>query len=183
MQRKEMEILNAAAVMVREGGYNAFSFRGIAKEVGIKSSSVHYHFPTKELLGVAVVAYYTESFFEALGEPEDLIAAQKDPIEIYIDVFKAALIRDKRMCLCGILAAEVDSLPSSVAEETRIFFKRNIDWLFRSYNLKGFNSTAKIKALQTLATLEGAMITSNILDDPDTFSSIANLILSDYSKA
>ena len=57
MEKKEQAILKITEEMVRRGGYNGFSFREIAKQVGIKSSSVHYHFPTKEDLGVAVAKY------------------------------------------------------------------------------------------------------------------------------
>ena len=45
---KKQELLAVAQNKVREGGYNNFSFRELAKEVGIKSASVHYHFPTKQ---------------------------------------------------------------------------------------------------------------------------------------
>jgi len=41
-------ILNAAERRMQFGGFGGFSFREIAADVGIKSSSVHYHFPTKE---------------------------------------------------------------------------------------------------------------------------------------
>ncbi len=40
-------IMDAAELRMRGGGFNGFSFREIADDVGIKSSSVHYHFPTK----------------------------------------------------------------------------------------------------------------------------------------
>lgn len=33
--------------MMQTRGYNGLSFRELAKEVGIKSASIHYHFPTK----------------------------------------------------------------------------------------------------------------------------------------
>ncbi|MEM7678447.1 MAG: TetR/AcrR family transcriptional regulator, partial [Myxococcota bacterium] len=73
MEGNQDAILKAAEEMVRQGGYNAFSFRAIADVVGIKSSSVHYYFPTKEDLGVAVAKYYTHRFIESLGEPHALI--------------------------------------------------------------------------------------------------------------
>ena len=54
-------ILDAAEARMRLGGFNGFSFRGIAADVGVKSSSVHYHFPTKETLAAAVIHRYTDS--------------------------------------------------------------------------------------------------------------------------
>jgi DNA-directed RNA polymerase specialized sigma24 family protein len=37
-------IMDAARAMVQARGYNGLSFRELAKEVGVKSASVHYHF-------------------------------------------------------------------------------------------------------------------------------------------
>ena len=60
-------ILEAAEARLRSDGYGAVSFRDLANDVGVKSASVHYHFPRKEDLGVAVVKAYTEKVFAALG--------------------------------------------------------------------------------------------------------------------
>jgi TetR/AcrR family transcriptional repressor of nem operon len=61
---------------VQARGYNALSFREIAKDVGIKSASIHYYFPTKGDLGVALAKRYTDDavgYFESLlAEPLDL---------------------------------------------------------------------------------------------------------------
>jgi len=173
---KELAILKAAELLVREGGYNAFSFREIAKIVGIKSASVHYHFPTKEDLGAAVAKYYTDKLFSALGEPEDLIADQKDPIDAYIAVFKHALIHDKKMCLCGMLGAEIEGLPKAVAKQTRAFFELSIEWLTRAYGNTHPEELAAKKAIQTLSLLEGALITSNSLGDIRAFDNAVELI-------
>ena len=44
-------ILSAAEKRVRAVGFNAVSFRDLANDVGVKSSSVHYHLPRKQDLG------------------------------------------------------------------------------------------------------------------------------------
>jgi TetR/AcrR family transcriptional regulator, transcriptional repressor for nem operon len=169
MENREKEILRAAEDMVRKGGYNSFSFRDVADAIGIKSSSVHYHFSTKADLGVAVAAYYTEMFLDALGNPDELITANKDPIQVYTKAFREALTKDERMCLCGLLGAEVNGLPPEVAAQTKVFFKRNIEWLTQAHTLQSGRKGAKNKALHTLALLEGAMIVSNVLGDIEAF--------------
>ena len=55
------KILNAAQHMLQTRGFNAFSYRDLAAEVNIKSSSVHYHFPTKEDLAVALLEKYSNA--------------------------------------------------------------------------------------------------------------------------
>ena len=57
------KLLDAAEYRMRRGGYNAVSFRDLASDTDIKSSSVHYHFPRKEYLGVALIKRYAERFF------------------------------------------------------------------------------------------------------------------------
>jgi len=61
-------------VKVRLGGYNNFSFREIANEVGIKSARVHYHFPTKADLGAELAHQYTDAFLGALGDFDEIKA-------------------------------------------------------------------------------------------------------------
>ena len=67
MGNSQKKILDVATRMVREGGYNHFSFREIANEVGIKSSSVHYYFPTKADLGAALVTNFYRFVYGASG--------------------------------------------------------------------------------------------------------------------
>lgn len=170
MSKKE-ELLKAAQLQVRSGGYNNFSFRELATEVGIKSASVHYHFPTKSDLGAALAHRYTNDFLEALGEPDELYAAGKNPINVYIDLFRQALVRDKKMCLCGLLGAETDSLPDKVLFETKLFFERNIAWLTQAHTVIATDNkeNAKRNAIKTIAILEGVMMISKTLGDNQIF--------------
>ena len=107
MSDTEQSILNTTEDMIRQGGYNGFSFRNIADAIGIKSSSVHYHFETKEKLAVATTKRYTENFITSLGDPEQLKANGVNPVVYYIGAFRDAIISDKGMCLCGILGTEM----------------------------------------------------------------------------
>ncbi len=170
-QDKELAILEAAEEMVRQGGYNCFSFRNIATAVGIKSSSVHYHFATKEDLGVAVTQYYTDKFLGSLGgNPDQLKARGEDPITSYVAAFRSALSEDKGMCMCGMLGAEADDLPDRIVNEIRQFFQRNVEWLEQAYRVKGCDEAlVKKKALQALSCLEGAMLISNASNDLSIF--------------
>jgi TetR/AcrR family transcriptional regulator, transcriptional repressor for nem operon len=48
-------LLDAAGELLQKVGYTSFSFRDLAVQVGIRSASIHYHFPTKTDLGLALV--------------------------------------------------------------------------------------------------------------------------------
>ena len=59
------QLLAAAADLLQRVGYASFSFRDLADAVGIRAASVHYHFPTKADLGVALV-----DWFRAQSDPQ-----------------------------------------------------------------------------------------------------------------
>lgn len=172
MTRKQ-ELITVAQTKVREGGYNNFSFRELAKEVGIKSASVHYHFPTKADLGAEVAKQYTDAFMNALGEPKAISDAGNDPIIAFATLFKSSLHQDKQMCLCGLLGAEADILPDLVRGEVKHFFKRTLVWLEQAYSYSKQSNTlnAKQLAIQTMSVLEGAMMISIVNEDNSIFDS------------
>lgn len=162
-------ILDVAERMARQGGYNAFSFRDIANEIGVKSASIHYHFPTKEDLGQAMVRRYTDRFLDALGAPDD--AEPQKMLARYVDVYRKALVEQQLMCLCGMFGAEIAKLPEPVSVRTREFFQRNLDWLETVFRAAGTADPHK-KSGETIARLEGAMILARAMNDMDLFQRI-----------
>jgi TetR/AcrR family transcriptional repressor of nem operon len=68
---RRAQILNAASLRVRLGGYHGFSFRDVAADVGVRAASVHYHFATKADLGAALVDHAAEAVFDTLGPAEE----------------------------------------------------------------------------------------------------------------
>jgi len=167
MSKKEA-LLKAAEDKVRLGGYSNFSFRELASEIGIKSASVHYHFPTKADLGAELAHQYTNAFLNALGTPSEHKANGKNPIDVYTQLFRNALVTDRKMCLCGLLGAESDSLPDKVRLEVKRFFNQNLEWLTEAHRANG-EQQPKQAAIQTVSLLEGAMMISKTLDDNSYF--------------
>ncbi len=177
MENKRIEILKTAQSMIQKGGYNSFSFRGIADAVKIKSSSVHYYYKKKEDLVVAVVEYYTNNFMDSLEEKKNNSSdPNSDMIEIYIKVFTESFNKNKNMCLCGLLGSEINYLPESIRDKIKIFFARNIDWLVNVYSEKGINKKDAIRKSKTLlGLLEGAMILNQTMENDFTFDYLNNI--------
>lgn len=170
------QILEIAERRMRLAGYNAVSYRDIAAEMGIKSASLHYHFPKKEDLGVALVQRYSAAFNEGLG---DKAAPETDPrknITAFVACYRQALEAQGLVCLCAVLGAEASGLPASVTNEVKAFFETNIAWLSTQYKAMGFpNPTDQAKT--TLSLLEGAMIISVVNDDISVFDAATKLVL------
>lgn len=165
MNQRASDIIDSAIQMIREGGYHAFSFRQIAAELGIKSASIHYHFPSKEDLGVAVTQRYTEDFLKSLGSPSD----HKKPAHFYIQTFQDSLEKYAAACVCGILAAEAGRLPLVIRETLTDFTTRNIAWLEEalSYQCPDWpKKKVKETALSTFSALEGGMTFAALASNP-----------------
>jgi TetR/AcrR family transcriptional repressor of nem operon len=122
-------ILAEARATVQAQGYNRLSFRDLAGAVRIKSASVHYHFPTKADLGVAMVRDYCARARDHLAAVLEETDRLGERLRRYTGLFRKALERDGRMCLCGILAAEIDTLPEELRVEVRAFTALNVAWL------------------------------------------------------
>lgn len=155
-------LMDLAEAHISDSGYNGYSFRDLAAEAGIKSSSVHHHFPTKAALTVAVMHRYTDNVLAAVAKAT---AEGADVVSAYLSVFRNVLQTTGRMCMGGALGAETGGLPPEVAQASRDFFKRVTDDI--AERLTGSDRSAR--ALQIFATLEGAMILARALGDTDVF--------------
>jgi TetR/AcrR family transcriptional repressor of nem operon len=164
-------LMDLAEAHIRNAGYGGFSFRDLAAEIGIKSASVHHHFPTKSTMAAAVARRYADRFFAAVTRQPNETA--DDAIGVYRSTFKAALDRDGLMCLFGVLGAEAGGLSPEIASEILSFFHRCIEDL--SQRIGGPNGRAR--AFQVIATLEGGMMLARAYHDTAVFDqAVASLV-------
>jgi TetR/AcrR family transcriptional repressor of nem operon len=159
-------ILDAAESRARAAGYDGFSFRDLAADIGIKSASIHYHFPTKADLAEALVRRYTQRALHHLGEAETLTA--REAVERVCRLFERALIDEDRMCLCGLFGAQRDGLPAPVARATGEFFRCLIGFLAPFVPHRPGGSSAE----SIIAALEGGLILARSLEDPQVFHQV-----------
>ncbi|NEJ24132.1 hypothetical protein GR247_28830 [Rhizobium leguminosarum] len=131
--------------------------------VGIKSASIYYHFATKAELGAAMVACYETRVLAAIGSSEDEreLTVKLDGIR---SAFRAGLARGDGMCLCGVLATEIHSLPPLVVAATRHYFAACNEWLCQALVHAGVGEPSR-KAFRLTALLQGAMMQAIALDD------------------
>ena len=107
-------ILDVAELLVQVRGFNAFSYTDVARELGISTAAVHYHFAGKAELGEALIARYAARFAQDLAA----ISARCTLAPARLDGFAGlhlAVLLQRRMCVCGVLAAEYQTLPQSDA--------------------------------------------------------------------
>ncbi|MEL6183245.1 MAG: TetR/AcrR family transcriptional regulator [Myxococcota bacterium] len=165
-------IMDVAEGAARREGWDGFSFRRLADAVGIKSASVHYHFPNKEALGVALTDRYTDRFLGSLGSPEEAGALKRA-----VEGFRSALGPDGGMCLCGLFAAEIEGLPEDVRGSVRNFFVRLRAWLEAAYAAAGSVRPGE-QASVAISLLEGGLLVARALGDHEHFERSAVQVMS-----
>jgi TetR/AcrR family transcriptional repressor of nem operon len=125
------QLLDAAQRLVQTRGHNGFSFRDLSQEVGIRTASIHYHFPTKTDLAMALVRRYRETIGEAMAD----IAVQRDSLGERLDatvrLYTDTLRNASRICVCAALAGEYQSLPRAVQIELGKLITDGERWIAR----------------------------------------------------
>lgn len=124
-------LLDAAQRLVQTRGHNGFSFRDLSEEVGIRTASIHYYFPTKTDLAVALVRRYRRGLDDAMAD----IAVRKDALAERLDatiaLYTETLGNEARICLCAALAGEYLSLPRAVRAELQELITDSERWIAR----------------------------------------------------
>lgn len=181
---KKFEILDAAQEIIQTRGYNAFSYADISKAVGIRKASIHHHFPSKSSLGVAVIRRYREIFNNCLAEFELRKKSWIEKIHDYAMLYEEVLLKNK-LCLCGMLASDIETLPRVLQKEIRGFFEDNEVWLAKILSTR-YKSMPKPRlneiAWQIISTLQGAVIMARMQNKSEIFSSTLRELLAQLGK-
>ena len=124
------EILDVAQDLIQTRGYSAFSYQDISDSLGIRKASIHYHFPSKTDLGVAVVDRYVARFGAGLATiSADPSQSSMAMLDYYIEPYAAFAKTPDRICLCGALAGEILALPPELRTHVDGFFRTHQEWL------------------------------------------------------
>ncbi len=165
-------IADVAQTLVQEVGYNGFSFEHIAQLVGMRKASIHHHFATKADLGLVVVDRYAAEFDDALRQILTAVKSAPDRLNAYANLFEETFQNKHDLCVCGMLAAESNSLLAPVKAAIQQFFQSNLVWLgdvieegLSSGTLKS-SQAPKVLAQALLSLLEGAMLVGRNMDQP-----------------
>ena len=150
-------LLDAAERRARAAGYHGFSFRDLAADVGIKSASVHYHFPTKADLAYELMERYRAKALDFLGEADGARSA----LDRLVHLFRLAA-HDGEMCLCGALGASSTVLPPPVQQSATGFSGALVDWL---KSAPDYDSALPMPPEAVVALLEGALLLSVTAQD------------------
>jgi TetR/AcrR family transcriptional repressor of nem operon len=175
-------ILDVAERLVQVRGFNGFSYADVASELGVTTAALHYHFAGKAELGEALIRRYAARFAAALAEIDARGTDAPSKLDAYASLYLDVL-RDERMCLCGMLAADYQTLPQPMRDAVVRFFDDNEAWLGRVLQQGQAAGTLRVtgsaeEAAQTIVGgLEGAMLVARPYGGTARFEAAASRLL------
>jgi len=163
IENSKRTILNLAEALLQDKGFNGFSYAHIASELGVKNAAIHYHFPTKEDLSIAVIQRYRERFKLWINNSriKDLAPAQK--LDWFFNIYTDMRADKGKVCLVGSMEAEFNSIPAGLQTEVQALHKELLAWLQemladgRAVGAFQFNGEPVNKAALILSSLQGAL--------------------------
>lgn len=180
------QILNIAQDFIQKRGYNAFSYADIAREIGIKTASIHYHFPSKSDLGLSLIIRYANQFSDSLAIADSRSDSGFDKLKAFTNLYFEVL-QDEKICLCGMLATDIESLSEDMRSGIRDFFMENESWLARVFregrNDGSIKSEGNIDARAKMfhSGIQGALLTSKAMGSEERFVVITQELLKSLS--
>jgi TetR/AcrR family transcriptional repressor of nem operon len=175
-------ILDVAERLVQTRGFNGFSYADVAEELSVTKASLHYHFRGKAELGEALIDRYAERFEASLAQIAEREGDAGKALLAYAGLY-ADVLADQRMCLCGMLAAEYETLPEPMREAIVRFFDMNEAWLAqvlsrgRDAGTLSFSGPPRETARSILDSLEGAMLVERARGGIGRFRSTAQRLV------
>ena len=119
------KILDLAETLMLSRGFNAFSYQHISAELGVRNAAIHYHFPKKTDLGVALIERYCHRFERFTQGQADLPPLEQ--LERYFGLADRYYVQ-QQICPSGILSAELQTLPDEMQIQTRVFVNLMRAW-------------------------------------------------------
>jgi TetR/AcrR family transcriptional regulator, transcriptional repressor for nem operon len=179
---KKTEIMQFAERELASKGIHGFSFRDVAVGCNIKSSSVHYHFPKKNDLIIAVLeqcARKVRQQFEGLDREE---AEPHRRLGLYLESVRG-LARDcvtSTFCPVMMAATEAGASDPAVVKATRKFFDMAVEWLTGQLQAirqhESVTPEDQVDAELIYQMLEGGMISVRMTGEPKRIETVLRTI-------
>ena len=159
------KLLDAAQTLIQERGYNSFSYKDLAEDVGIRTASIHYHFPGKASLGLALMERYVERLHLTLAAIDGSSRTNKAKLKSFIKLYTDTEARGA-ICLCGSLASDRETLPEDLQAAVRTYIESSEAWIASTVRAGvrdgefAYTGRPADAAASLLSSLQGGLILS-----------------------
>lgn len=173
---KREAMLDHTLKLVAERGYHGASIKDVADAVGVRTAAVFYHFPTKADLMVAAVRRFADLVGAGFVALDPLPPAER--LGAWVRDFGEDRMSQDIFCLCGILAAERNGLPTNLIGELKAFHDLVVAWLERAVRaLPTPPPEPRATAEGLFAQAEGALLLARMASDPAIYERATGVML------
>lgn len=111
-------LLDCAQNLIQRVGVNAMSYQNLSDEIGIRKASIHYHYPKKEDLIVALLDRCRDAYDEMYSDVVASDNSAKKKLQLIAQIFEQSLL-DGKVCVVGMLSVEFESLGKHARAATK----------------------------------------------------------------
>ncbi len=175
------EILDLAENLLRDRGFNGFSYANISSELKIKNAAIHYYFPSKADLGVAVIQRAKERFGKWTQDDRMVAKPPAEKLEAFFERYLKFLDAGQQVCLGGALQTDFKTLPIPMQAETQKIASDILVWIEgvlvegREKHIFTFPGKAKDQAILILSSLQGALQMTRAVGPSTLHSAMAQI--------
>jgi TetR/AcrR family transcriptional repressor of nem operon len=175
------KILDLGETLLLKKGFNGFSYADIAASMGIKTSSIHYHFPGKSDLGLGIIQRARQRFKKWGESKQTAMMNDWEKLDSFFHIYRYYLTKKESVCLSGALETDFATLPSAMQEEAKGLVSDLLTWMDnfldegRKQGTFSFPGTSMDQAIVVLAVMRGGLQMARVIDR-SVFDSAVNQI-------
>ena len=173
------EILKLARELVQSRGFNGFSYQDLADRLGIRKASIHYHFPSKEDLAIALLEAYRQRVRDWASSPKIADATPERKLDYLFEVYGDIVSSGSKICPAGMFSSDWNTLSEKTREKLKELMTEQRRWLVRliregreSGAFSTQNEPVELTRL-LFAGIQGAVQLARVQADPSLFESVA----------
>jgi len=157
------EILDLAEGLLLDLGFNGFSYANISSALKIKNAAIHYYFPSKADLGLAIIQRARERFASWSQDERISGKAAREKLEAFFRSYLRFLEAGQQVCLGGALETDFKTLPAVMQAQTQKFAADILAWMEgvleegRRKRIFFYPGEDRDQALLILSSLQGAL--------------------------
>jgi len=173
-------IINLADKLVRERGFNGFSYADIAKALKIKNAAIHYYFPSKTDLGLEIISRAAASFRQVIPTRRHL--GWREQLDLFIANYRQKQ-QHNDICLMGAFSSVSGTLSEDMQRELKKMATESLNEL-TTILTKGkeasefsFKETPEAKAYLVQSALIASLLMDRVLQT-NGFEQMENELIS-----
>jgi TetR/AcrR family transcriptional repressor of nem operon len=121
------KIVELARGFIQRIGYQYFNYKQVAAQLNIKNAAIHYYYPAKEDLGLAVIKKDKQDFEELCRRVQN--DHPMEQIEAILREYRKCFHDNHKMCIIGTFCSAYNEVPEIIQTGIRDYVAVVSAWL------------------------------------------------------